>query len=36
MIYLLSRLLIIHSIVCLLGAFFHLYPPVFFSTPSDT
>jgi hypothetical protein len=30
MIYLLSGLLIIHGLVCLLGAFFPLYPPVYF------
>ena len=30
MIYLLSGLLIVHGIVCLLGAFFPFYPPVFF------
>ncbi|HUT69014.1 MAG TPA: hypothetical protein VMW86_10780 [Dehalococcoidales bacterium] len=29
MIHLLSGLLIIHGIVCLIGAFFPLYPPVF-------
>jgi len=30
MLYLLSALLIIHGIICLLGAFFPLYPPVYF------
>lgn len=30
MVYLLAMLLIIHGIVCLVGAFFPLYPPVFF------
>lgn len=30
MIYLLSGILIIHGIICLLGAFFPLYPPVYF------
>lgn len=30
MIYLLSGLLIFHGIICLLGAFFPFYPPVFF------
>ena len=29
MIYLLSGLLVIHGIICLLGAFFPFYPPVF-------
>lgn len=29
LIYMLSGLLIIHGIVCLLGAFFPFYPPVF-------
>jgi hypothetical protein len=30
MIYFLSGLLIIHGIVCLVGAFISVYPPLFF------